>query len=243
MSFQPRQYLTPDPSELPATVRPLLEELATLRDRWRQAAERADQAREAVRSAPAEHARAVIEAAKRGDDPTTIEDPLPQLSKDLQTYDLAESGILELVRECWWRVWSAISEDFETVATYADKPALAATERLRKAHAEVAAAEEGLRHAMAVRSWVSSRMTLKSGDYVAVTRSGPVWRGEVTLDSLAQLHTAERKAKARAATEAANREIQAKRRAESEVEYERRKAAQAERRQRAGTPAAPRRLA
>ena len=92
MSYQQRQYVAPPADALPKTLRPLIRELNELREAWKTVSDQEVAARIAAAGATRKYQQAVIDAARRGEDSSTVTDDGDELQAEAQRLALAETA-------------------------------------------------------------------------------------------------------------------------------------------------------
>ena len=195
-NYQPAGYIAPPSDVLPKEFKPLLDRLEVLRTRWAEATEQANNARRALREAPAQYADAVRAAAARGEDVTAVPDVRVTAREEYEVRDLAERGLAAEVWACWAEVWNMVSNNFDQVLAFVDKPAEAATQKVADLEAQLASARADLAQALGNRRWVVSRRKPTDHDGARRRAARPQPMTDADSGTLARLRAEEAKAQA-----------------------------------------------
>ncbi len=192
-NYQERGYIGPPSDVLPPEFAPLLERLEVLRTRWAAATDAANTARRALREAPVQYADAVRAAAAKGEDVTAVPDVRITAREEYEVRDLAEAGLAHEVVACWLEIWSLVSNNFDQVLAYVDKPAEAATKRVADLEAQLASAKADLAQALGYRRWVVSRRKPTDHDGARRRAARPQPMTDADSGTLARLRAEEAK--------------------------------------------------
>lgn len=158
-SYQPRQFIPPSVGDLPEQFTPMIERLVGLRERWAEATQQVNAARQALLAAPGQYRDAVTQAAAAGRDVAKVVDPREAAVKASELAELAEAGLHNEVVGAWQELWNAVANDHDTVMAHAEKPCEELTQRVLDLQAQVQQAKADLGVALGVRRWVASRTT------------------------------------------------------------------------------------
>ena len=232
MSYQQRQYVAPPAEAMPKTLRPLIRELNELREAWKKVSDQEVAARIAAAGATRKYQQAVIDAARRGEDSSTVTDDGDELQAEGQRLALAETGVHDAVRECWWRLWSAIHQDYPAVLAHVEAPCEKSTDELVEVERKLAEVRAELGQRLGVRHWVSQRANMPSAEFIVRAGNGPKVI-DADADTLAKMRAEDAQSAARderqAAAKAKAKAISEQRQAEHDASNAKRKARRAAR--------------